>query len=360
MPETDSHSFSIISEPGIETIYTPTDQDTDEYELVFDDARSECLQQDDDSSCCTSLAASIFDYEHSHGRRYHAYLAGRYPLPNDEGEQCRELAEHFLMQQLLLTMWLMQDGKLFLSEADKDAKKMIDLGTGNVADEYDQTSVIGTDLSPIQPKSMPPNASMFVEDCEDPYWASGKDFDMVHLRGMVGFLLDLDAMVANAHEHLKEGGWIEFQDFDYTVRCDDGTMQKDDPLRVFFDTCAQGIRKYGCTNFGKKDVRKSLIAAGFTRVQAVSEKVPISCWSQDEGMKDLGKLMEANIMDLIGSMTVKPLIALGIPEEERKEMASQAYKSLREDKGHRYMNCRIVYGQKYRDQSSVASLGFDS
>lgn len=112
-------------------------------------------------------------------------------------------------------------------------------------------------------------------------------------------------------------------------------MQTDDPLRVFFDTCAQGIRKYGCTNFGKKDVRKSLIAAGFTQVQAVSEKVPISCWSQDEGMRDLGKLMEANIMDLIGSMAIKPLKA-------------------------RYMNCRIVYGQKYREQGSVASLGSDS
>ncbi|PNP83246.1 hypothetical protein FNYG_03568 [Fusarium nygamai] len=359
MPETDSHSFSIISEPGIETIYTPTDQDTDEFELVFDDARSECLQQDDKSSCCTSLAASIFDYEHSHGRRYHAYLAGRYPLPNDEGEQCRELAEHFLMQQLL-------DGKFFLSEVDNEAEKIIDLGTGNgawvidVADEYDNTSVIGTDLSPIQPKPMPPNASMFVEDCEDPYWASGKDFDMVHLRGMVGFLLDLDTMVANAHEHLKEGGWIEFQDFDYTVRCDDGTMQTDDPLRVFFDTCAQGIRKYGCTNFGKKDVRKSLIAAGFTQVQAVSEKVPISCWSQGEGMRDLGKLMEANIMNLIGSMAIKPLKALGIPEEKRKEMVSQAYKSLMNEKAHRYMNCRIVYGQKYREQGSVGSLSSDS
>lgn len=124
MPETDSHSFSIISEPGIETIYTPTDQDTDEYELVFDDARSECLQQDDDSSCCTSLAASIFDYEHSHGRRYHAYLAGRYPLPNDEGEQCRELAEHFLMQQLLVC----QDYWATVTRVEATANHVVDAG----------------------------------------------------------------------------------------------------------------------------------------------------------------------------------------------------------------------------------------
>ncbi|KAF4343697.1 methyltransferase [Fusarium beomiforme] len=359
MQETDSHSFSLISEPGIETIYTPTDQESDDYEFIFDDTRSEGLQLDDCSSCCTSLTASILDYEHSHGRRYHAYLAGRYPLPNDEGEQYRELAEHFLMQQLL-------DGRLFLSEVGKDAAKIIDLGTGNgawvldVADEYDKTSVIGTDLSPIQPKSMPPNASMFVEDCEDPYWANGKDFDLVHLRGMAGFLLDLDTMVANAHEHIKDGGWIEFQDFDYTVRCDDGTMQKDDPLRVFFDACAQGIRKYGCTNFGKKDVRKTLIAAGFTRVQVMSEKVPISCWSQDEGQKDLGKLMEVNISDLIGSMAAKPLNALGIPEEERKKMVSQACKSLKNAKAHRYMNCRIIYGQKIRGQISVEDPDSDS
>ncbi|KAF4449118.1 hypothetical protein F53441_7514 [Fusarium austroafricanum] len=358
MQETDSQSFSLISEPEIETIYTPTEQDTDEYEFVFDDSRSECLHPDDDSSCCTSLAVSIFDYEHSHGRRYHAYLGGRYPLPNDEGEQCRELAEHLLMEQLL-------DGRPFLSEIDDDPKKIIDLGTGNgawvvdVADLYPRTTVIGTDLSPIQPKSLPPNASMFVEDCEDPYWVNGQEFDLVHFRGMTGFLLDLDTMIANAHEHIKEGGWIEFQDFDYTVRCDDGTMKRDDPLRVFFETCAQGIRKYGCTNYGKKDVRKSLIYAGFTQVQVVSKRVPISSWSKDEGLKDLGTLMEANVLELIGSMAVKPLIALGIPEEERKEMVSQACKSLKNDKAHRYMDCRVVYAQKDGDQGSIAGSDVD-
>ncbi|KIL83822.1 hypothetical protein FAVG1_12972 [Fusarium avenaceum] len=352
MQDTDDHSFSLISEPGIETLYTPTDQGTDEYEFVFDDSRSDCSHQDDASSCCTSLTPSVFDYEHSYGRRFHAYLGGRYPLPNDEGEQCRELVEHLLMEQLM-------DGRHFLSDIGDDPQRIIDLGTGNgawaidVADLYPSTTVIGTDLSPIQGNSTPPNASMFVEDCEDPYWANGHNFDLVHFRGMAGFLLDLDAMVTNAHEHIKGGGWIEFQDFDYTVRCDDGTMQKDDPLRVFFETCAQGIRKYGCTNFGRRDVRKSMISAGFLQAQVVTKKVPISCWPKDEGLKDLGTLMEANILELIGSMSVKPLIALGISDEEREEMVSRACKSLRKGKAHRYMNCRFVYAQKDGDYDSI-------
>src|SRR4051812_26818147 len=101
-------------------------------------------------------------------------------------------------------------------------------------------------------------------------------------------------------------------------------MKKDDPLRVFFDTCAQGMRKYGCTNFGKINLRKALISAGFTQVQVVNKKVPISRWPQDEGLKDIGTMMEANIVDLIGSMSVKPLIALGMSADERKEMVSQA------------------------------------
>ncbi|KAH7197284.1 S-adenosyl-L-methionine-dependent methyltransferase [Fusarium flagelliforme] len=359
MQDSDSHSFSLISEPGIETIYTPTEQDTDEYDFVFEDGRSVCLQQDDDSSCCTSLAPSMLDYEHSHGRRYHAYLSGRYPLPNDKGEQYRELNDHLLMQQLF-------DGELFLSDIGDKPKRIIDIGTGtgiwavDVADLYPDAEVIGTDLSPTQPKSMPPNASMFVEDCEDPYWANGDNFDLVHFRGMAGFLLDLDSMVANAHEHMRDGGWIEFQDFDYTIRCDDGTMKKDDPLRVFFETCARGMRKYGCTNYGKVNVRNALISAGFTKVHVVNKKVPISHWAKDEGLKDIGTLMAANLVDLIGAMAVKPLIALGIPTDERKEMVAQACQSLKNGKAHRYINCRFVFAKKIGSEGCDAESDAES
>ncbi|CEI64680.1 unnamed protein product [Fusarium venenatum] len=348
MPDTDSHSFFLISEPGIETIYTPTEQDTDDYDFVFEDDQSECVQQVDEPSCCTSLAPSMLDYEHSNGRRYHAYLSGRYPLPNDKGEQCRELFEHILMQRLL-------DGELFLSNIGDEPNKIIDIGTGNVADLYPGASIIGTDLSPTQPKSMPLNARMFVEDCEDPYWANGYDFDLVHFRGMAGFLLDLDAMVTNAHEHIASGGWIEFQDFDYTVCCDDGTMKKDDPLQVFFDTCARGMQKYGYTSFGKSDVQKTLVSAGFTQVDVVNKKVPISPWPKDERLKDIGTMMEANISDLIRAMAIKPLIALGMSADERKEMVSQACQSLKKGKAQRYMNCRIVFGKKVGDESACKS-----
>jgi hypothetical protein len=36
-----------------------------------------------------SVTSSIFAYEQENGRTYHAYKAGRYVMPNDEGEQER-------------------------------------------------------------------------------------------------------------------------------------------------------------------------------------------------------------------------------------------------------------------------------
>jgi hypothetical protein len=40
-------------------------------------------------SSTTSLASTIFEYQYENGRRYHAYKAGTYAIPNDETEQER-------------------------------------------------------------------------------------------------------------------------------------------------------------------------------------------------------------------------------------------------------------------------------
>lgn len=39
------------------------------------------------ASSTGSLSPSVVEYEHQNGRRYHAFRAGRYYMPNDEEEQ---------------------------------------------------------------------------------------------------------------------------------------------------------------------------------------------------------------------------------------------------------------------------------
>lgn len=79
----------------------------------------------DDSSLgeSTSLTPSIYEHTYSHGRRYHKYRSGRYPLPNDDDEQNREDMKHVMMLELT-------DGKLFFAPIGDHPHKIIDLGTG--------------------------------------------------------------------------------------------------------------------------------------------------------------------------------------------------------------------------------------
>ena len=72
-------------------------------------------------TACTE-ASSARDYTYEHGRRYHAYREGSYPMPNDELNTKHEEIAHHIFGLLL------QD-KLFLPPIDEPTN-VVDLGTG--------------------------------------------------------------------------------------------------------------------------------------------------------------------------------------------------------------------------------------
>ena len=51
----------------------------------------------------------------------------------------------------------------------------------------------------IQPKWVPVNVRMFVDDCEGADWLHGSGYDLVHFRGMAGVLRDLDGVLARVY-----------------------------------------------------------------------------------------------------------------------------------------------------------------
>jgi hypothetical protein len=104
---------------------------------------------EDDGSC--SITASIIEYEYENGRRYHAYKAGHYPLPNDERELDRLDLQHHVFKLLLR-------GELHLAPLKQETmRRALDIGTGTglwaieFADLFPNAMVTGVDLSPIQP-----------------------------------------------------------------------------------------------------------------------------------------------------------------------------------------------------------------
>ncbi|PNY28067.1 mRNA 3'-end-processing protein YTH1 [Tolypocladium capitatum] len=353
----DDGSFSHASTaPDNDTVFSASENGyvTDELELYpidegdsdgdNDDQRSELSWQ---LSCAesTSVCPSVFEDEVAHGRRYHGYRKGRYPLPNDRREQQREEANHAMMLELT-------GGHLLYSDIGEHPQKIIDIGTGtgswaiDVADLYPSASVIGTDLSAIQPKWVPVNVRMFVDDCEEPDWLHGSGYDLVHFRGMAGVLHDLDGVLAKAYPRIRNGGWVEFHEVVPQILCDDGTMGPDDPLRIFYDAAVQGLRTFGCDPMRTANLEEILDRAGFTNIRCVTKKIPISTWAHERHLKILGLFMKAVMLDSLDGLAAKPLAALGVSRQDRRELVKHVKKSLEDRSVHRYVNCCFCYGQK--------------
>ena len=164
------------------------------------------------SNASTSLHSSVVDYQFENGRRYHAYKEGAYPLPNDETEQDR--------LDLLHHIWRLSKGGALYAAPVKTPHRILDLGTGtgiwalDLADDFPESTIIGVDLSEIQPRWVPPNVQFYVDDVEEPWtWKADEKFDLIHMRNLSGFIKDFPKLYAQALEHLKPGGWFEYQDY---------------------------------------------------------------------------------------------------------------------------------------------------
>jgi len=119
----------------------------------------------------------------------------------------------------------------------KNPPSVLDIGTGtgiwamDVADDYSGTSIIGADLSPIQPTVVPPNLEVQIMDADEP-WDFHTTFDLIHTRMMNGFSIrSWPFFYEQAFKFMKPGGWAKNQEFDLDFTADDGTMPEDGAVR---------------------------------------------------------------------------------------------------------------------------------
>jgi trans-aconitate methyltransferase len=145
-------------------------------------------------------------------------------LPNDEAEQDRLDMQHSLVSLVL-------DGALFRAPWSQHSppQRVLDLGCGTgiwcigFADQFPASIVVGVDLSPIQPKWVPPNCEFYVDDIESEWtYSRAEHFDYIHGRALCGSIADWPKLFTQSLANLRLGGWLEVQEFYSEIYEDDG------------------------------------------------------------------------------------------------------------------------------------------
>ncbi|RMJ29043.1 Methyltransferase [Aspergillus sp. HF37] len=296
-------------------------------------------------SSTNSLSSSILNYQYENGRRYHAYREGEYIAPNDDREQDRLDLNHHIYR-------LIVGGALTRAPIGPNPRRVLDLGTGTgiwaieMADEFPNSTVIGTDLSPIQPRWVPPNCYFEVDDYESE-WDFSRSFDLVHGRGMLGTLRNPQEFFQQALKNLKPGGWMELVDTTPEAFSDDDTIRSAPHIVDWARLSNEASIEFGKQLNIPHLYKGWMEEAGFKNVREEVYKCPLNPWAKDRKMKELGAYQQANTLEGMETYTLALLTrALGWRAEEVQIFLSGVRNELLNRKLHLYVKTYFVYGQK--------------
>ncbi|KAI5468173.1 S-adenosyl-L-methionine-dependent methyltransferase [Mariannaea sp. PMI_226] len=298
-------------------------------------------------SSTASVSASIFEYRQVQGRTFHSdKFTTDYSFPNDEQQlESVDITHHYLTVLL--------DGRLFLAPIKDDVQRVLDVGTGSgiwaidFADQYPSAEVTGTDLSPCQPKWIPPNVRFEIDDATENWTWKDNTFDFIHIRYLFGAVKDWTALFKEAYRCCVPGGWMQSGEADIEFRSDDGTVDQEPVLKLCKKLYDDGGAAMGRPFFVHDIQQKAVEEAGFVDIKTVDYKIPIGDWPKDPKLAEVGRFVKLTLEnDIEGYTLMLWNNVLNWPRDEYQIFLMGMRKAFRNRSVHSYFLVRYVYGRK--------------
>lgn len=146
---------------------------------------------------------------------------------------------------------------------------------------------------------------------------------------------------------MKPGGWIELQEFNPRIGCDDGSVPPDYPLQKFYDQLQTVFwEHYG---FDLRFIEKApacLEKLGFVNIQQRVFHLPIGAWPKDQHLRTLGAYFREVFAEMIPAMTASAFPEFGIDALETNELMQSIQVALGNRRFHSYVPVHFVWAQK--------------
>ncbi|EFX03419.1 methyltransferase type 11 [Grosmannia clavigera kw1407] len=313
-----------------------------------DDDRDSAIE--DAASSTASLTSSIQHYRQVNGRTYHADCGDNiYWGPNDN-------LQNGMVDIMHHAYTLALGDKLYLAPLPEHIDKALDIGTGtgvwaiDFADERPETQVIGTDISPIQPTWVPPNLEFQIEDMAQDWTFPSNAFDFVHIRWMIGSVVDWNALFKKAYNVLKPGGWLESYELDADIQCDDDSIPSRSAVADYGYIFREGGKKIGTeasfNPVGDRLQRKAFDASGFVNIKETPIKMPMSEWPKDPKQREIGLYTRAVIFHDTEGIFNYMASKIEWSPENVSVYAAHLRRELKSLNVHCYYRSLVVIGQK--------------
>ncbi|KAE8133846.1 S-adenosyl-L-methionine-dependent methyltransferase [Aspergillus pseudotamarii] len=237
---------------------------------------------------------------------YHGYRKGVYMVPCDEQEQDRL---DFLHKAFSLAI---RSNRL-IHVPHPTSAKILDLGCGtglwaiDLAERNPGASVVGVDLSPIQPSNHPLNCQFYAPfDFESP-WHLGEDYwDVIHLRMGCGSVASWHSLYRRVLAHLRRGAWFEQVEIDFEPRCANWAL-KESHLQYWYQNLKlateQSMRPLAHRS---EETLNKLQEVGFTEIRHHQIRLPLSPWHQGDQERLVGRWYGLAFLQSMESLSLAP------------------------------------------------------
>ncbi|KAK0636120.1 S-adenosyl-L-methionine-dependent methyltransferase [Bombardia bombarda] len=292
------------------------------------------LAESDFRFSTTSLASSIYNFIEENGRTYHRFKQGKYLLPNDQQEQDRLDLQHALFV-------ITTHGKLFIAPLADDVKNILDIATGTgvwaieMAQQYPNAQILGTDLSPIQPLYVPPNCRFEIDDSEDE-WTFRTKFDYIHGRALATCFKEPSAVIKEAYSALTPGGYLEFQDGVFPIEYA-SEPPPDCPLAKWNQLLIEGSAVIGRKWNNVVNYKRWLEEAGFEDVVERHYYWPLNPWAKGRYYKTIGTFATEDLLNGLEGLSLKVIGALGWSADEIRDFLVDVRRDIKDPSLHAYM-----------------------